>query len=250
MKILIIFILSIPSIAFSLINLSDLDFFRKISMEKNISIINSGEKYCNKFFASEIEINTLNYNYKNLFSCKFSKKRNRFYVYMLSENKINEEPIKVYCQKLIKNWPFITDHIDGFGFQIKKEHLKGFFIENIYNKKILEFTKDEKQNLQIINNEINKFIIEKRKIFTLNDVDNNKILENEISKIKRIYKKILSGKVSDLEKLIEMNLSMIVRYKVFVNDVKNFRSYSCNWTPGKGIEPYVKKEKFSEFENI
>ena len=47
-----------------------------------------------------------------------------------------------------------------------------------------------------------------------------------------------------------MNLSMIVRYKVFVNDVKNLRSFSCNWMPGKGREPYVKKEKFSEFENI
>ena len=59
-----------------------------------------------------------------------------------------------------------------------------------------------------------------------------------------------ADKESDLEKLIEMNLSMIVRYKVFVNDVKNLRSFSCNWMPGKGREPYVKKEKFSEFENI
>ena len=30
----------------------------------------------------------------------------------------------------------------------------------------------------------------------------------------------------------------------------NFKSYSCNWTPGKGLNPYVKREKFSEFENI
>ena len=47
-----------------------------------------------------------------------------------------------------------------------------------------------------------------------------------------------------------MNLSKIVRYKIFVNDVKNFRSFSCNWSPGKGLDPYVKKEKFKEFENI
>jgi len=66
----------------------------------------------------------------------------------------------------------------------------------------------------------------------------------------RIYKKIVSNTETDLDKIIKSELNNIVRYKIFVNDLKNFQSYSCNWKPGKGIEPYVKREKFSEFENI
>ena len=80
MKILIIFILFIPSSAYSLIKLSDLDFLRKNSMENYISIIKSGENYCNNFFASKIDLKHQNTSYKNLVSGKFSQKRNRFYM--------------------------------------------------------------------------------------------------------------------------------------------------------------------------
>ena len=46
----------------------------------------------------------------------------------------------------------------------------------------------------------------------------------------------------------QKELNKIVRYKIFINDITTFTSYSCNWTPGKGLSPYIKKEKFSEFE--
>ena len=31
---------------------------------------------------------------------------------------------------------------------------------------------------------------------------------------------------------------------------KKFKSYSCNWKTGKGLNPYIKIEKFKEFDNI
>jgi len=79
---------------------------------------------------------------------------------------------------------------------------------------------------------------------------NDKILNNALSKINKIYKKIISRDVSNLDKVIKNNLDDIVRYKIFINDMKRFKSYSCNWQPGKDIDPYVKREKFSEFEKI
>ena len=42
----------------------------------------------------------------------------------------------------------------------------------------------------------------------------------------------------------------ITRYKIFVNDIKKSKSYSCNWIPGKGLNPYIKLEKFNEFDQI
>ena len=83
-----------------------------------------------------------------------------------------------------------------------------------------------------------------------NNEENNLIIEKEIKKINKIYKKIISGTKTELDVIIDQTLTDIVRYKIFVNDVANFKSYSCNWIPGKDKDPYVKREKFSEFENI
>ena len=50
--------------------------------------------------------------------------------------------------------------------------------------------------------------------------------------------------------LIKNELDKITRYKVFINDIKKFKSYSCNWKPGKGLNPYIKLETYKEFEKI
>ena len=76
------------------------------------------------------------------------------------------------------------------------------------------------------------------------------MIEKQINKINKIYKKVISKSESDLDILITQILKDVVRYKIFVNDIKNFKSYSCNWKPNKDLVPYVKKEKYSDFENI
>ena len=114
----------------------------------------------------------------------------------------------------------------------------------------MSFTNEVNKDRLIINNEIDNFIIQNRKNFTDNNSLNNDLIQKEIDKIEKIYKKIANNSESDLEKLIKNQLNEIVRYKIFVNDTKNFISYSCNWQPGKGLIPYVKRERFSEFENI
>ena len=66
-------------------------------------------------------------------------------------------------------------------------------------------------------------------------------------------KKYLDGFLNNQEKnkiKFKEKLDNIVRYKIFLNDTKKFKSYSCTWTPSKGMTPYIKLEKFKEFENI
>ena len=55
--------------------------------------------------------------------------------------------------------------------------------------------------------------------------------------------KVITNSESDLDKVIKKELDKKVRYKIFVNDLGTFTSYSCNWEPGKGLIPYVKKRK-------
>ncbi len=131
----------------------------------------------------------------------------------------------------------------------RKRFLEGFYVDNLYDDKFLEFTNNYLQDKRIINNEVSRFIIENRKNFTADNYSNNEIIKKEISKISKIYKKIIDQEVTDLERIIKIQLDKIVRYKIFINDTNIFKSYSCNWEPGKGLIPYVKLEKFSEFEN-
>ena len=150
---------------------------------------------------------------------------------MLSKSKDKDMSIRDTCKKAIVNWPWVADHMNkDFDYQ-KKEYLKGFYVENIFNNKILNFTKNFKQDSRLINNEINNIILKNRNSFSLDNDNNNLLLEEEIKKLNSTYKKIISKSESDLDKIIKSQLDEIVRYKIFVNDTENFLSYSCNWKP-------------------
>ena len=250
-KLCLVISIFISNLIFNEIKLYELDEFRSISDPSSPSIIDNGTSFCNDFFENNKKlVFTFKKNFKNFFLCKFSEKRNRFYIYMLSEGKEKDVSVKESCINIINNWPWVSDHMDdNFNYQVK-DYLKGFFIENIFNNEVLNFSNNLEKDSLVINNEISKLIIKNRKLFTEDNLKNNEMLQEEINKINRIYRKILSKNESDLDKVIKSELNKIVRYKIFINDVNNFQSYSCNWQPGKGIMPYVKREKFSEFENI
>ena len=250
MKIFLVLHFFLANFSLTQINLSDLDSYRLFSDSSAESIIENGTKFCNDFFSKNNEDSTIKPSFENFFMCKFSKKRNRFYIYMLSQSRDKELSIKEDCIKIIRKWPLISDHMDKRFLLQNKNYLNGFFVDNIFNEKIIEFTNNYDSDKTIINNEINRLILQKKDSFTDNNQANNLYLQNEINKINRVYKKIISNSETQLDKLIDSELKKIVRYKVFINDIENFKSYSCNWKPGKGLIPYVKKEKFIEFENI
>ncbi len=234
----------------SQISLEDLDYFRLISNKNSKSIILNGTAFCNDYFNKNTS-STLNENkYKNIFLCKFSKKRNRFYVYMLSVQKRGDKSLKNFCVETLSRWPEIFDHTEEKFYYQNKKYLDGFYIENFYFDKILSFSKKYEKDQRLINNEIDNFIIKNRKNFSNDNKLNNEIVKKELDKLRKIYKKIISEETSDLDILIKKILYPIVRYKIFVNDTNKFISYSCNWQPGKGSDPYVKKEKFREFDDI
>jgi hypothetical protein len=151
-----------------------------------IENIDKGTNYCNKFFQEKMNsLKTEDTKFENFFICKFSKKRKRFYIYMLSEERDQKKSLKINCMDILNDSPWISDHMNPkFDYQNKK-YLEGFF----------------------------------------NTQEKNKIQFKE-----KLYN--------------------IVRYKIFLNDTKKFKSYSCTWTPSKGMTPYIKLEKFKEFENI
>ena len=199
------------------VKLEDLDYFRILSDSGSKSIISSGTNHCNKFFDKD-----------NL--------------------SVDFQGYKDFCKDIILSWPEIADHMDAKFVAQRKQYLGGFYVDYLYNDKFLEFTNNYPQDQSIIHNEINNFILENRKKFSDDNYENNEIIKKEINKITKIYKKIVKQELTDLEKIIKIQLNKIVRYKIFVNDINNFKSYSCNWQPGKGLIPYVKIEKFSEFE--
>lgn len=249
MRILIFYLLFSSSLIME-ITFEDLDYIRSISDKDSKSIISNGTSFCNDYFSKKTSSLKNKNKFKNIFLCKFSKQRNRFYIYMLSVQKKEPISLKNFCSQILSNWPSISDHMDSkFNYQ-NKEYLDGFYIENFYFDKVLSFSKNYQHNQRTIKNEIDNFIIKNRNNFTKNNQLNNEILKKEFVKISKIYKKVMSEKASNLDIVINQQLKEIVRYKIFVNDIENFKSYSCNWRPGKGIEPYVKREKFSEFENI
>ena len=249
MRILIIFLLIYPSFIVG-ITFEDLDYIRSLSDKDSKSIILNGTKFCNNYFSRKALFLNKNKEIKNIFLCKFSKKRNRFYVYMLSVQKKDNKPLKKFCNEILNNWPNISNHMNSkFSYQ-NREYLDGFYVENFYYDKILSFSNNYKNDQQLIKNEIDNFLLKNRKNFSENNQLNNEILQKEIVKIEKIYNKIISNKSSNLDSIINQQLEKIVRYKIFVNDVQNFKSYSCNWKPGNGEIPYVKREKYSEFEDI
>ena len=247
MKILIIIFIFYANFSFSL-TFEDLDFLRLISNKDSPSIIENGNNFCNDFFKNASF--SKNDEYKNYFLCKFSKKRNRFYIYLLGVEKKQTNSLKDFCINILKTWPEIYDHMDVKFKTQKKNYLSGFYVDNFFNLKVLDFSNEITKDQRKINNEINNFIIENRYNFSQDNVKNNLSIQKEINKINKIYKKIINGSFTNLDILIKKTLDEIVRYKIFVNDLKNLKSYSCNWIPGKGFEPYIKREKFTEFENI
>tara|TARA_B100002019_G_scaffold277719_1_gene277813 strand:- start:556 stop:1296 length:741 start_codon:yes stop_codon:yes gene_type:complete len=232
---------------FSQINIQDLDYIRMLSNEDSQSIVISGTNFCNEYFKN-IGLNSK--EFKNFFMCKYSKKRDRFYIYMLAVDRKENISLKDFCNEVLNSWPDVKDHMQKKFNYREKKYLNGFYVDDIFNNKVIEFSNDFSKDIAIIDNEINRFIIENRFNFTNDNIENNKKIKKEIIKINKIYKKLITQSESDLDKLIKIHLNKIVRYKIFINDTKNFISYSCNWEPMKGIKPYVKKEKFSEFENI
>ena len=247
MKIFLIFLVFSTSL-FAKLTFDELDLIRSFTNENSKSIVQNGTSFCNDYFKNNFS--TIDFRNKNSFMCKFSEKRNRFYIYMISVDKKNSESLKDFCSKILLSWPDIHDHIDrNFKFQ-KKEYLNGFYIENFFYDRVIDFSNDYEKDQRLINNEINKFILANRNYFSENNDENNLLIEKQINKINKIYKKVISKSESDLDILITQILKDVVRYKIFVNDIKNFKSYSCNWKPNKDLEPYVKKEKYSDFENI
>ena len=247
MKIFFIFLIFSTNL-FSKITFEEIDLIRSYTDVNAKSIIQNGTNFCNDYF--ERNFSSSEYKYKNSFTCKFSKKRNRFYVFMLAIDKKDSKSLKKFCSDILLSWPDIYEHVDkNFKFQ-KKDYLSGFYIENFYYDKVIDFSGNYEDDQRKISNELNNFILKNRNNFSNNNEENNLLIEKEIKKIKKIYKKIISGTNTDLDTLINQILTDIVRYKIFVNDIVNFKSYSCNWIPGKDKDPYVKREKFSEFENI
>ena len=233
----------------SIITLEEIDYFNSISEKNYISIISSGTEFCNNYFSNQIGAANLENKFKNIFLCKFSKKRNRFYIYMLSVDKKENIPLRDFCKQVIEEWPSVFDHMDEkLSFQ-NKDYLQGFYVENFFFDKVISFSNNFENDQLIIRNEIDNFILRSRDTFSENNKLNNQLIKQEQNKIQKIYKKIISKSMSDLDLIIKSQLKNIVRYKIFINDVKNFQSYSCNWKPGKGFVPYIKREKFSEFEN-
>lgn len=233
----------------SIITLEEIDYFNSISEKNYISIISSGTEFCNNYFSNQIGAANIENKFKNIFLCKFSKKRNRFYIYMLSVDKKENIPLRDFCKQVIEEWPSVLDHMDEkLSFQ-NKDYLQGFYVENFFFDKVISFSNNFENDQLIIRNEIDNFILKSRDTFSENNKLNNQLIKQEQNKIQKIYKKIISKSMSDLDLIINSQLKNIVRYKIFINDVKNFQSYSCNWKPGKGFVPYIKREKFSEFEN-
>ena len=250
MRFLKLLLLIHPLYFFGQISLSEIDFFRKITNPDSIPIIKNGEEHCNKYF--EKKRGSVNFNenkFKNFFSCKFSSVRDRFYIYMLSVDRDKNKPIRNFCRDIIMDNPYVVDHLDKtFNYQ-NREYLNGFYVDNFFNDRVISFKNNYEKDQQIIKNEINNFIIKNRSKFSSNNEENIKLLKREESKLEKIYRKVITNSESDLDKVIKKELDKKVRYKIFVNDLGTFTSYSCNWEPGKGLIPYVKKEKFSEFED-
>ena len=247
MKIIFTFLIFSTNI-FTKLTLEEIDHIRLFTDPNSNSIIQNGTNFCNDYFERNFSSSEL--NYQNSFTCKFSKKRNRFYVYMVSVDKKGSTSLKEFCSDILLSWPDIYEHVDkNFKFQ-KKDYLSGFYVENFFYDKVIDFSDNYENDQRKISNEINNYILKNRNNFSDNNKENNLLIEKEIKKINKIYKKIISGTKTDLDNLIDQILTDIVRYKIFVNDVAKFKSYSCNWIPGKDKDPYVKREKFSEFENI
>ena len=246
----LIFLLTLSNLSYGNLKLNDIDNLRLLTAPDSLSIIKTGTDFCNDFFQKNKNLDIQQNKFKNFFICKFSTKRNRFYIYMLAVDKDYSLTLKENCINIIRKWPWILDHIDERYNVQKKEYLDGFYIDNVFNDEILSFTKNIALDEQRLNNQISKLILQNRENFSNDNSKNNLFVEEQINKLNRVYKKIVNEEITDLDKVIKSQLAKITRYKVFINDLKKSKSYSCTWSPEKGLNPYVKVEKFNEFDQI
>ena len=168
------------------LKLSELDSLRALTISDSTSIISSGNNLCNEFFEKNKNLNTNPKKFKNFFLCKFSEKRNRFYIYMLGVERDYTFSLKENCLQIIQNWPWISDHMDEKYSYQEKEYLSGFFIENIFNKKVLKVSDNVFIDEQILNNELNKLIIANRNNFSEDNDKNNDFLQKFYQKFKKV----------------------------------------------------------------
>ena len=77
---------------FLYITFEELDYIRSFSQDSN-SIIQNGTKACNSYFEKN-KYSSGSRKFQNFYLCKFSKKRNRFYIYMLVVEKKDKLSLK------------------------------------------------------------------------------------------------------------------------------------------------------------
>ena len=179
MKILF-FLIIYSSNILSNITFEELDYIIAISKNDSPSIIANGTNNCINYF--ENKFSKIKKNYQNNFICKFSKKRNRFYVYMLAVDKKSTSSLKEFCKEIIESWPDISDHMEIKFINNEREYLKGFFVDNLFNNKVLNFSKNLKRDELTINNEINNFILENRFNFSEDNNANNNMISYQKKK--------------------------------------------------------------------
>ena len=175
----------------SIITLEEIDYFNSISEKNYISIISSGTEFCNNYFSNQIGAANIENKFKNIFLCKFSKKRNRFYIYMLSVDKKENIPLRDFCKQVIEEWPSVLDHMDEkLSFQ-NKDYLQGFYVENFFFDKVISFSNNFENDQLIIRNEIDNFILRNRDTFSENNKLNNQLIKQEQNKIQKFIKKLV-----------------------------------------------------------
>ena len=142
---------------FSKLTFEELDLIRSYSDADAKSIIQSGTSFCNDYFKKNFSSAEL--NYQNSFTCKFSVKRNRFYIFMLAIDKGGSNSLKEFCSDILFSWPDIYEHVDKKSFKFKKkDYLNGFYIENFFYDKVLDFSDAYDNDQRIISNEINNYL--------------------------------------------------------------------------------------------
>ena len=105
---------------------------------------------------------------------------------MLAVENKQDTSLKEFCKEILNTRPEIRDHmLDKYNFQ-KKPYLSGFYVDNFFNNKVLNFFKNKEQDELIIENEINNFILGNRSNFTKDNIQNNKFVSDQINKINKI----------------------------------------------------------------
>ena len=118
---------------------------------------------------------------------------------MLAVEKKDKLSLKEFCIDTLKSRPEVSDHMDKKLFYQKKDYLSGFYVDNYFNGRILNFSNEFDKDRLIINNEIDNFILQNRKNFTDDNSLNNDIVSNEVDKIKKSFRDEAQKKQKEFE---------------------------------------------------